>query len=176
MTQFQGVAATDLLGYKKYYRLTFDARSRIADRFFWTAEQQLSYMYDHIQDTGVLGPLSSYPAVTGDAVMVIDAWTIGEAATVTVAEGVRRLDMVGGGHATVRTIQKLAGIGDVTGGAEARQDVTQAATVAKAADNPFNIFGSVFSGIGNGLTLAVIGLVAYAVILFSKGVSSRKEW
>ena len=176
MTQFIGVASSALLGNKQYYRLTFEARSQAVDRFFWTAEQQLSYMYDHIQDTGVLGPLSAYPAVSGDAVMVIDAWTIGDAATVTVAEGVRRLDMVGGGHATVRSIQKLAGIGDVTGGAQDRQDITQAVTAAKAADNPLNIFGSVFSGIGNGLTLAVIGLVAYAVIVFSKGAAGRKEW
>lgn len=165
-----------MLGYKQYYRITFDGLSPLSSGFYWTAEQQLAYMYDHIQDTGVLGPLSAYPAVPGDSVMVIDAWTIGDGATVTVAEGVRRLDMVGGGHATVRSFQKLGGIGDVTGGAQDRADVTQAATVAKAADNPFNIFGSVFSGIGNGLTLAVIGLVAYAVIVFSKGAAGRKEW
>lgn len=166
MTRFIGVSATAVLGFRQYYRITFEPRPQATDKFFWTAEQQLAYIYDHIQDTGVLGPLSAYPSVAGDGVMVIDVWSIGDASAVTVAEAVRRLDMVGDNHATVRSIQKLAGIADVTGGAEARQAITQAETAAIKSSSIS--LGSFFGGVSNTLTLAVIALVAYAAITLSR--------
>lgn len=165
MAQFIGVAPTDGLGYKNYFRLTFET-SRLAT--FGDVSGVLSRIYDHIQDTEVLAPLSPNPVVAGDDVMVVDVWTIGDSTAVSVGEAVRRLDEVAGFNANLRSIQKLFGIGDVTGGAGDRQLETKSVAAARAASDPLHVLSDFVSGLGGYVTLAVFGLIAYAVIIVAK--------
>lgn len=165
-TQYIGTSSSAPLGYKQYYRLTFDVSRQV---LFAAPSDKLNHIYNHMQDTGVLAPLSPNPVISGAEIMVVDAWTIGEATAVSVAEGVRRLEMIAGGsYQSVRSIQRLSGIGDVTGGASDRQTVTDTVAAQNAAANPLDVFGGYLSGLGNYLTLAVIGLVAYAAIVLSR--------
>jgi hypothetical protein len=160
-----------VLGYKQYYRLTFDVSGQ--GLFFGTGETKLTHIYDYMQDSGAFTPLSANPVGSGDTVMVVDAITIPSGQSLSLAEGVRRLEEVAGGmYSSVRSVQKLVGIGDVTGGASSR-DQTAADTNAA---NDKNSFGhqltDLLAGFGHYTTLAVIGLVAYAVIVMSPTLSA----
>lgn len=170
MTDFLGVTPTDGLGYRQYYRITFEAKhsSAITHPLFWSAARSLHYMYDHIQDTGVLGPLSPNPTVEGDTVAVVDVWTIGDASAVSVGEAVRRLQQIGGNHVAVQSFKLLRSIYDVSGGAKERDFQTQTVTAAKAAASPLGILSNFASSVGDLFTLAVIGLVAVAAITLAR--------
>lgn len=161
MTQFIGVSPTDGLGYKQFYRLTFATRGLYYDG----SSDVLNYIYNHIQDTGVLGPLSPNPVVPGAKVMTVDVWTIGDSTAVSVSEGVRRLSEVAGWNATLVSIAKLSGIGEVTRGAADRQLETESVAAARAANDPLRALSNFVSGLGGYVTLAVFGLIAYATIL-----------
>jgi len=172
-TQYLGVSSSALLGYKQYYRLTFNVARHV---LFESTSDKLNHIYNHMQDTGVIAPLSPNPVVSGDEVMVVDCWTIGDAASVSVAEGVRRLEMIAGGsYQSVRSIQKLSGIGGVTGGATARQTVTETVAAQNAASDPLSVFAGFLSGLGDVVTLGVIALVAYAAIVLSAGFPERRK-
>lgn len=173
MTQFIGVSPSSLLGSRQFYRIVFDVSGQI---LYWSAgDVRLSYIYDHMQDTRALAPLSPNPTTTGDEVMTIDAQSIDP--TLTVAEAVRRLEMVSGDivgvdtTSTVRSITKLSGIGDVTGGADDRDDQTNAANKDNAEDSLGSQLKNFFSGLGDAGGLIVIGLVAYAAILLAPTLS-----
>ena len=168
-TQYLAVSSSALLGYKQYYRLTFDVTRQV---LFESSSDKLNYIYDHMAETGVIEPLSPNPVTDGTEVMVVDCWTpTSDAASISVAEGVRRLELVAGGsYESVRSIQLLSGIGDVTGGANARQTVTDTTVTQNAATDPLSKLTGFLAGVGDYVTLGVIALVAYAVITLSAGL------
>lgn len=162
-TLFIGVSPSALLGHKQYYRIVFDLTRQV---MFGTPWDKLSRIYDTMQDTGVIAPLSPNPVVSGDYVMVVDAWSLGGVEGITVAEAVRRLNMVAGGaYESVRSIQKLASIRDVENGANDRQAETVRINEQNAAADPLAKIGQLLGGLSNLATVAVVGLVAYAAIL-----------
>lgn len=175
-TQYLNVSPSSVLGYKQYYRLVFDVTGHV---FFLTSggSSQLSYIYDHMQDSGALAPLSPNPVAGGDGVMVVDAWTIADGPSLSVAEAVRRLEAIGGGN-YVRSIEKLSGIGDVTGGAADRAAEADTVNQKNEKDSVGSHAWDFLSGLGNYTTIIVVGVVAYAVITLSAGLSlipSRKR-
>lgn len=173
MTQYIGVSPSSQLGAKQFYRLTLDVSGQV---FIWSASNvRLSYIYEHLQDTGALAPLTPNPVTTGDEVMTVDCSVIDP--SLTVAEAVRRVEMVAGDlvgfdtTSTVRSITKLPGIGAVTGGADDR-DKTTADVNDQNSQTGFTAgFMKFLSGFGDASTLIVIGLVAYAVIVVSPTLS-----
>lgn len=176
-TSFIGVSSSEALGYKQYYRITFDITRQVS---FQAPETRLHFIYDHMQDSGALAPLSPDPVTSGDTVMVVDAWTIGDGANLSVAEAVRRLETIAanGTYQSVRSIQKLSGVSDVTGGAADRLGVTDSTNQSNAASDPLSKLGDLLAGLGTYTQLIVIGLVAYAVITLSAGlplIPSRKR-
>lgn len=175
-TQYLNVSPSDVLGYKQYYRITFDVSNQV---LFDTPSNKLTFIYDHMQDSGALAPLSPNPVTPGVTVMTVDAWTIGAGPSLSIADAVNRLEMIAGGaYQSVRSIQKLAGVGDITGGAGDRAQATDTANQSNDANSLTNKLGDFFSGLGNYATLGVIALVAYAVITLSAGLSlipSRKN-
>ena len=175
-TQFLNVTSSDVLGYKQYYRIVFDVSGQV---WVTSPDAILNHFYDHMQDTGLLAPLSPNPVVGGDTVMTVDAWTIGDGASATVAEAVRRLEMMSFlGQSSVRSIKRLSGVGDITGGAVDRADDTDSANKQNDENSLGTNLMGFLSGLGDYTTLIVIGLVAYAVITLSAGLSlipSRKR-
>jgi hypothetical protein len=173
VTQFIGVSPSALLGARQFYRIVLDVSGQI---LYWSpSEVRLGYIYDHMQDTRALAPLSPNPVSTGDEVMTIDAQVIDP--SLTVAEAVRRLEMVAGDVVgvdttpTVRSITKLSGIGDVTSGADDRDQQTDNANKQNQEDSLGEKLKQFFSGLGDVGGLLVIGLVAYAVIVVSPTIS-----
>jgi hypothetical protein len=175
-TQFIGASPSAVIGYKQYYRITFDVSGQV---LFQSPSAKLDFIYDHMQDSGAFAPLSPNPSVDGDEVMTVDVWTLPAGQSLSLADAVRRLEMVAGGaYQSVRSIQKLSGIGDVTGGADARDKATDATNKQNAEDSLGTKLENLFSGLGTYTKFAVVGLVAYAVITASAGLSlipSRKR-
>lgn len=171
-TAFINVAPSDVIGYKQYYRLLFDVSDQ--GLLFGSSSAKLNYIYDHMGDGGAFSPLSDNPVVGGDTVMAVDVWTIQSGQSLSVAEAVRRLETTAGDYpgagSSVRSIQKLSGIGDVTGGAVDRANATDAANTANDENSLTNKLGGFFTGLGDYATLAVIALVAYAVISVSAAI------
>lgn len=173
MTQFIGVSPSAPLGSRQFYRLVIDVSGQIL--YASSSDVRLSYIYEHMQDTRALAPLSPNPATEGAEVMTVDAQVIDPA--ITVAEAVRRLEMVAGQlvgidtQPTVRSITKLSGIGDVTGGADDRDQQTDAANKDNAGATLGAQLRNLFSGLGDAGGLLVIGLVAYAAIVLAPTIS-----
>lgn len=176
MTLFIGVSSSALLGYKQYYRVTFDVTASLNT---YSPYDTLSGIYDRMGDTGVITPLSPDPLTPGDSTMVVDCYTpFVEAGSVSVAEAVRRLEAVASNagfllstHGAVRSIQKLSGIADVTQGATDRQTTTDDTNQQNDESNPLTILGNFLGGLGHFATLGVVAIAAYAILNLSAGLS-----
>lgn len=168
-TQFIGVAPSALIGRKQFYRVTFDVSGQ---GLFWGAEDaKLNYIYEHMQDSMALTPLSPNPVTGGDTVMVVDAVTIDAGASLSVAEAVRRLQEIGGGiFQNVRSIQKLRDANAVN--ADDRATVTDDTNKSNDENSFGSKIGDFFSGVGHFSTLLVIGMVAYAAITLAPTFSA----
>jgi hypothetical protein len=173
VTTYIGTSPSTVVGAHTYYRVTFDVSGQ---GLFFATSSKLNYVYEHIQDTGAVAPLSANPVSSGDDVMVVDVYPIAGGASLSVAEVVRRLETVAGHYAgagdTIRSIQKLGSINDVTAGADDRDAVADAANKSNDEDSFEHKVADFFAGLGHFTTLAVIGVVAYAVIVASPALSA----
>lgn len=171
MTAFLGTSPSQLLGHKQYFRVTFDVSGQ--GLLFGSGVAKLNHIYDHMQDTGALAPMSQNPVSSGDTVMVVDTITLPAGEGLSVAEAVRRLEMLSGGiYSNVRSIQKLQGIGDVAGGADQRDQVAADANQQNDATSFSHQVSDFFAGFGHYTTLVIIGVVAVAVISLSPTLSA----
>lgn len=168
-TTYIGVAPSALLGRKQFYRVTFDVSGQ--GLLFGAADAKLNHIYDHMQDTGALQPLSPNPVSGGDEVMVVDAVTIDAGASMSIAEAVRRLQETGGGiFQNVRSIEKLRDAKAIN--ANDRASVTDTTNKQNEENSFSHSLGEFFSGLGHYSTLLVIGAAAYAVILLAPTLSA----
>lgn len=175
MTTFIGTSASAPLGARAFYRITFE-RATLALLPVAVSSSGLlvgwvnyfSGFYERIARSGVFIPLSPNPVTRyEDAVATVDCMVQHGVETLSVAEGVRRLNDYGAPAVKVRTVQKLSGAADVQSGANNRQRVTDKTAAERDKANPITQLANMIGGAAQYL---LFGVIALAAIRFSKGM------